>query len=145
LGQERTGKAGRARDAVHRIQRRLEQTAAVYGAAFIGFCIAFAAAIFLSGELVDRLLSATNIPNKSYWLADGRRDDTLAFMRSWLRWLGVLTLGILTVIIDMGLRANLTAPPHFPDCAPWVLATSVSLTVAMIILFLWRFRVSTDY
>ena len=33
-GQERTGKAGRVRDAVHRIPRRLEQTAAVYGALF---------------------------------------------------------------------------------------------------------------
>ena len=33
VGQERTGKAG-ARDAVHRIPRRLEQTAAVYGALF---------------------------------------------------------------------------------------------------------------
>ncbi len=110
----------------------------------VGFCIAFAAAIFLSGELVDRLLPAINIPNKSHWLAHGRRDDTLAFMRSWLRSLGVLTLGILTVVIDTGLRANLTAPPHFPDYAPWVLATSVSLTVAMIIVFLWRFRGSTD-
>jgi hypothetical protein len=34
VGQERTGKAGRARDAVHRILRRLEQTGAVYGALF---------------------------------------------------------------------------------------------------------------
>jgi L-asparagine transporter-like permease len=74
-----------------------------------------------------------------YWLAPGRRDDTLAFMRGWVRWLAVLTLGLLTVIIAMGLRANLTAPPHFPDYAPWVLAAYALLIVAMVIVLVRRF------
>jgi uncharacterized membrane protein len=106
-------------------------------------CIAIPAAIFLSGDLLARMPDI-KIPNKSYWLAPGRRDGTLAFVRSWIRWLAVLILGLLTLVIDMGLRANLTAPPHFPDYAPWVLAAYTLLMAAMIIVLLWRFGASTD-
>jgi Protein of unknown function (DUF1648) len=107
----------------------------------VSICIALAAVIFLSGALVDRLPDVwINIPNKGYWLAPGRRDDTLAFVRSWLHWMGVLILGNLTLVVDMGLRANLTPPSHFPDYAPWVVATGASLMAAMVIGLVWRFR-----
>ena len=107
----------------------------------VAICVALAAVIFLSGALVDRLPDVwINIPNKGYWLAPGRRDDTLAFVRSWLHWMGVLILGNLTLVVDMGLRANLTAPSHFPDYAPWVVATGASLMAAMVIGLVWRFR-----
>jgi hypothetical protein len=53
--------------------------------------------------------------------------------------LAVLTLGLLSLIIGMALRANLAAPPHFPDYAPWVLAAYALLIVAMVIVLLRRF------
>jgi len=107
-------------------------------------CIAIPTAIFLGSDLLIRLpVTAINIPNKTYWLAPGRRDDARTFIRDWRRWLAVLTLGLLTLIIDMALRANLAAPPHFPDYAPWVIAAYAVIIVAMIIVPLRRFGAST--
>jgi len=101
-------------------------------------CIAIPAAILLSGELLNRLPNI-KIPNGRYWLAPERRDDTVGFVRGWLRWLAVLILGLVALVIDMELRANL-----IPDYAPWVLAVGALLIASMIIVLVWRFRVSTD-
>jgi uncharacterized membrane protein len=111
----------------------------------VAICVAIPAAIFLSGDLLTRLPDTTiNLPNKRYWLAPGRRDDTLTFIRDWIRWIAVLVLGLLTLVIGMGLRANLTAPPHFPDYAPWILATFALFVVAMIIVLVRRFGASAN-
>jgi uncharacterized membrane protein len=60
--------------------------------------IAIATAIFLaSGPLGHVPEWLINLPNKSYWLAPARRDDTFAFMRDWLRWFVVVTLALVTL------------------------------------------------
>src|SRR5258708_31512883 len=103
--------------------------------------VAITATIFfgsgLLGRVPDRLI---NLPNKGHWLAPERRDETLAFMRDWLRWFVVLTLALITLVIRMALRANLAAPPQFPGYALSVLVTYLVVTVAMVLALFWRFR-----
>jgi len=91
----------------------------------------------LLGRVPDRLI---NLPNKGYWLAPERRDETLAFMRDWSRWFAVLTLGMITLIIGMALRANLAAPPQLPGYALSVVVTYLVIAVAMVLAVFWRFR-----
>jgi uncharacterized membrane protein len=91
----------------------------------------------LLGRVSDRLI---NLPNKSYWLAPERRDETLAFMRDWVRWFVVLSLGLITLIIGMALRANLAVPPQLPGYALAVLVTYLVVAGAMVLAVFWRFR-----
>jgi hypothetical protein len=81
-----------------------------------------------------------NLPNKGYWLAPERRDETLAFMRDWSRWFAVLTLGLITLIIGMALRANLAAPPQLPGYGLSAVVTYLVIAVAMVLAVFWRFR-----
>jgi uncharacterized membrane protein len=103
--------------------------------------IAIAAAIFLaSGQLSHVPEWLINLPNKSYWLAPARRDDTFTFMRDWLRWFVVVTLALVTLIIGMALRANLAAPPELPGYSSWALVAYAAIVVAMGVVLLRRFR-----
>jgi uncharacterized membrane protein len=91
----------------------------------------------LLGRIPDRLV---NLPNKNYWLARERRDETIAFMCDWLRWFVVLTLALLTLVIGMSLRANLAAPPQLSGYADWLMAAYGVMALAMVLAIFWRFR-----
>jgi uncharacterized membrane protein len=106
--------------------------------------VAITAAIFLVAGLLLRLPdSLINIPNKSYWLAPGRRDQALAFMRDWLRWFVALTLALLVLTIGMGLQANLATPAKLAGSWWWALAGYVLIAVAMVGALVRRFRAPT--
>jgi uncharacterized membrane protein len=96
----------------------------------------------LLGRIPDRLI---NLPNKSYWLAPERRDETLTFMREWLRWLLVLTLAFLTLIFGFTLRDNLATPPTAePADTIWMTAAFLVGIVALLVALVWRFRASPE-
>ena len=59
--------------------------------------------------------SMINLPNKDYWLAPERREATLAFLASWLLWMGNATLLFLVVVLHLTLLANLQPEPKLPD------------------------------
>jgi uncharacterized membrane protein len=106
--------------------------------------VAITAVIFLVAGLLMRVPdSMINIPNKSYWLAPGRRDRALAFMRDWLRWFVALTLALLVLTIGMGLQANLAAPVRLAGSWWWVLAGYGLIAVAMVGALVRRFRAPT--
>jgi uncharacterized membrane protein len=106
--------------------------------------VAITGAIFLVAGLLMRVPdSLINIPNKSYWLAPGRRDQALAFMRDWLRWFVALTLALLVLTIGMGLQANLATPVRLAGSWWWVLAGYVLIAIAMVGALMRRFRAPT--
>ena len=99
------------------------------------------AAIFFGGGLIGRIPDRLiNLPNKTYWLAQERREQALAFLRDWLRWFVVLTLAMLTLVIGMALRANLAEPPQLSGYTTWLIAAYVVLTLAMLLTIFRRFR-----
>ena len=102
-----------------------------------GFWILFIGA-GLIGRIPDRWI---NLPNKAYWLAPEQREASLAFVRDWIRWFLAATLAFLTFVEGLALRANLSAPPRFPN-RPFLLFLLVwAVTViAMMVMLFRRFR-----
>ena len=52
--------------------------------------------------------SLINLPNKDYWLAEERRDETFSLIRIYMEWFSVGLLGLFIAINEMVFRANLT-------------------------------------
>jgi uncharacterized membrane protein len=73
-------------------------------------------AIFtLIPRLIRKLPSALiNLPNKDYWLAPERRDQTLEAFASQMRWFGVAVIAILVFSFQLALSANLPGSAGFP-------------------------------
>jgi uncharacterized membrane protein len=51
--------------------------------------------------------SAINLPNKDYWLAPERRQQTLDYMLPWFLWLGSLTMLLLLDIFHQSFQVHL--------------------------------------
>jgi uncharacterized membrane protein len=60
-------------------------------------------------------ISMLNVPNKEYWLAPGRRNETLAFFKTQFAWFGCIFLAFLLVINQLVYRANQTRPRHLDN------------------------------
>ena len=55
-------------------------------------------------------ISMVNVPNKEYWLAPERREETLAFFRAQFAWFGCGFLGFLIVVNQLVFDANQSQP-----------------------------------
>jgi uncharacterized membrane protein len=71
---------------------------------------------------VPRMLSAIpisliNLPNKKYWLADERRESTLAYFRAQFAWFGCALLAFLLFVMELAFRANLVTPHRLNNTA----------------------------
>lgn len=84
--------------------------------------------------------SMINLPNKKYWLAPERRDETLAYvgpiMSRFGLWMGTATTALIVIIMGMALRANLTPDPQLTYAMPLagvfvavIIAASIKVTV----------------
>jgi uncharacterized membrane protein len=66
--------------------------------------------------LIPRLIPATmiNIPNRAYWLAPERADESIGFLSEQGIWFGCIFLVFAACIDELLVQANSTAPPMFP-------------------------------
>lgn len=55
--------------------------------------------------------SLVNMPNKEYWLAPERRDNTHRIIQQSVMWLGNATLLLFVVLFQFNTQANMTAKP----------------------------------
>lgn len=92
---------------------------------------------------IPRLIAAVpasliNLPNKDYWFASERREDTLAYIRVWSAWFGCGLLAFLLFVMELAFRANLHSPPHFNNAAfvPALLAFATFDTMLILRLIL---------
>ncbi|HEU5396877.1 MAG TPA: hypothetical protein VFV81_06905, partial [Verrucomicrobiae bacterium] len=78
--------------------------------------IALVPGIFLLLALLMRVLPAWtfNLPNRDYWLAPERRDQTVAVIAGQLLWLACLMILFLAGIFGLTVEANRLTPPHLP-------------------------------
>ncbi len=106
-----------------------------------GVLVAVFTVMFLGAGLLtrvpDRLI---NLPHKDHWLAPQRRAGALGYIVAWVRWLTVMALGIVTMVLGLALRANLSQPPRMPTTAVWLILAIVAVTLGMIVLLVRRFR-----
>lgn len=64
--------------------------------------------------------SAINVPNRSYWLAPDRRQETVRFIGAWGHGFGAAVNVFLAWVAFLVGRANLQAPPHLDNGPMWV-------------------------
>jgi len=62
----------------------------------------------LASRLPDEMIS---LPNRDYWLAEGRRERALEIMSNLVHELGAATLGFTVVVMVLTLQANRREPP----------------------------------
>jgi serine/threonine-protein kinase len=55
-----------------------------------------------------------NIPNRAYWLAPERADESIGFLSEQGIWFGCIFLVFAACIDELLVQANSTAPPMFP-------------------------------
>ena len=81
-----------------------------------------------------------NIPNRVYWLAPERVDETLRAVGDAVRWLGVPIFATLVALYHLMMRANLSPDPNL-GFWPWiVVGANLALTLVVLLLTMRRFR-----
>jgi uncharacterized membrane protein len=104
------------------------------GLILLGVCV-------LVGFGIPRILAAIpvtliNLPNKTYWFAPERREDTLAFFKTWFAWFSCALLAFLIVVNQLVYEANLAQPKHL-DTVKFTLAMFAFLAFVAI----WSVRI----
>jgi hypothetical protein len=64
--------------------------------------------------LASRLGGRLRLPNKDYWLAPERREQTLAWMQAHARWFACLLSGFICYVHWLVIGANRLQPPLLP-------------------------------
>jgi len=79
-----------------------------------------------------------NLPNKSYWLAPERCDETWRFFRVQMAWWGCALLSILLYAMFLAIDANLPSVGHFNSEAMWYALAAFLLSSILWIVHLIR-------
>jgi len=99
--------------------------------------LGMSALLMLTPRLLKRFpVSMINLPNKAYWLAPERKQESLAFMQRGTEWVGVLTSGFLVAVMYLTIRANL-APEHRLENGPFIFLLGAFITLILV----WTLRV----
>ena len=144
-------------DGVHRFPMLPERMASHFGASgapsgwmtkeqfFITYALVLIPALvveFFVGKRISRKGDARiSLPNKEYWLAPERREETFAYFRRFFAWYGSALLALLVYVMGLTLRANLDVEPHLPT-TPTITAIVlfVAYNIAAVVLMLRHFQ-----
>jgi uncharacterized membrane protein len=113
---------------------------------FVVFCAVIlfvTVALFAGiGVLFRRLPSQLfNLPNRDYWLAPERRDETIETLSAQMEWFGAATLGLYLYVIQMVIETNQTSHPSLDSSTMWtVIGLYLVFTAVWMTRFLLRFR-----
>jgi uncharacterized membrane protein len=70
--------------------------------------------VSMLGRVYRKSAGRMNIPNRDYWLAPERVEDTIAFLTGHAQWLGTLLVLLFCAMHHLLLQANSVQPPHLP-------------------------------
>jgi hypothetical protein len=94
---------------------------------------------------IPRLISVVpvamiNLPNKEFWLAPERREQTLGTLRAHFGWFGCAFLTFLLIVNELVFRANQTSPPQLNTTAfVTTLMTFLTFVAIWVIRMILRF------
>ena len=96
------------------------------------------------GFAIPRMIAAMpifliNLPNKGFWLAPERREETFGYLQMHMAWFGCALLAFLLFVMELVFRANLQRPPRL-NSATFILALVAFLLYAAISTFRLIFR-----
>ncbi len=103
---------------------------------------------FLSPRLIAaRPDNRINLPNRSYWLAPARREETFRFITAQMAWFGCGVLFVLLFGTSLAIHANLSPDYRFDNSAMIkVLGGFLFLTVLWMVRFIRHFvRIPADF
>jgi uncharacterized membrane protein len=113
--------------------------------AFFGFC---AAVLFVTaglfgglGVLFRKLPSKWfNLPNRDYWLAPERREETIEILSSQMEWFGAASLALYLYVMQMVFATNQTTEPSLDS-------GSMFVVIGLYLLFsaIWTARFITRF
>ena len=113
---------------------------------YLRFMVAFviglpALLVFVTWHMLGRPNARINLPNRDYWLAPERREQTIAFIRAGLVWFGAMLVAFLCYAHWLVLLANRTQPALLDE--PRFIHALLSFFVAVVIwlmILVGRFR-----
>ena len=117
------------------------QTKQAFFAVFVGvtfLCVLFGFGLAsLIGAMPMRLI---NLPNKQYWLAPERRDETLEWLKAYFGWFACALYVLMIVVYDYAAQSNLH-PNHPPSVARLVytLVGFLAFVIACLVRMFSRF------
>jgi uncharacterized membrane protein len=76
-------------------------------------------------------VSLINLPNKDYWLAPERKEESFNFLERQMEWMGVFTVGFIALVLHLAIRANLNPERRLENGA------FVALLVAYVVATSW--------
>ncbi len=109
-----------------------------YALVEVGVVIILLVPVFLTKRLPTSMI---NMPNRDYWFAPERREDTWVQMSVYALWMAALTLGFLIVVAEATFRANLArvAAPTLGHSFFWGLGIYVAAVLLGTVRFYTRF------
>ncbi|HEY2460286.1 MAG TPA: DUF1648 domain-containing protein [Candidatus Acidoferrum sp.] len=81
--------------------------------------------------------SMVNLPNRDYWLAADRREQTLNYFKVYAAWFVCGLLAFLLFVMDLVIRANFHHPPRL-DAVPFATA----LILFLVFVAFWSIRLT---
>ncbi|MGB7438494.1 MAG: DUF1648 domain-containing protein [Candidatus Acidiferrum sp.] len=98
--------------------------------------IAFVPRVLIASRSNDRI----NLPNKSYWLAPERREETMKFLGAQMVWFGCGVLFVLLYAASEAIHANLQKVRRFDMLSMWYVAGGFLVAVVgWTIYIMWHF------
>ena len=106
-----------------------------------GVILAFLLIVFLSTGTILRRLPASliNLPNKNFWLAPERREETFAAFDSFFVWLSVSVFALIVWVNQVALSANLVKTDPNPTLFWIAIVACLLFDTILSVLFLKRF------
>jgi hypothetical protein len=95
--------------------------------------VAAAIEFWVPRSIANKSDARLNLPNKDYWLAPERRDETFAYFNGFFAWYGCVFLFVEVFAMGLAMRANFDTPPQLPtrpivsDIAGFVLFNAVAV------------------
>ncbi|MGI9227188.1 MAG: DUF1648 domain-containing protein, partial [Gammaproteobacteria bacterium] len=80
------------------------------------------------------------IPNKSYWLAPERQQDTIQFYRIHFLYFGIANLLLVIFVIQLVILANFKDQPRLDSAIVWALILYFIFVALWLIRFYTKFR-----
>jgi uncharacterized membrane protein len=104
------------------------------GLAGLGVCV-------LVGFGIPRIIAAipmalVKLPNKTYWFAPERREQTIDFFRTWFAWFACALLAFLIFVDHLVYEANQRQPKHLHT-----VAFLVAMFTFLVFVAIWSVRI----
>ena len=108
----------------------------------VAFVVLIQSAAFLGlPRVLGRFpIAFINLPNKQYWLAPERKQESLAYMTQMMAWFGAAILGMIVIINQMVIQANLGAEKRLSGLMWVVLAAFLGFVIVWMVILFRRFR-----